>query len=482
LKVLSCLRQTGRCGALFLLLTVFSVYAEPDKAKLRGWLEAGKFSELDAELSAYQASYRQGASGDEEAFKAFVALTVIDSELRPAYDRWVERYPRSYAARLARAYYLSGMGWAARGSANASETARHRFQDMRSYFRDAMKDLQASIALDAKPVLSYAAMIRVARADGSFGDIGLYLGEALALDAKAYHARMSYLLGIRPEWGGSLDDMERFVADSRPSLRPHQAAKLQRVLDNSTARAELRPGERLAAANRYDAAVKHYDAVLAKRASPRGYAARGYAYARMNRHDKAIQDFDRAIELDPDDECCGNTRSSRGHSYLVTGALDKALPDLIHAAEERDDQWAARQLAGMYAYGWHGMKIDPARARPWCERAARQGDAWSMYCLGYVYRTGWGGQRDLAKGLYWMERAAERSIPGAQYDLGWIYWNGEDVSWNGYKALHWWLRAALQGDTLAQGRVWTIVGAPALILLLLVAWAALRQRRTRRAA
>jgi hypothetical protein len=190
----------------------FSLCAQPDKAALRELLAAERFAELDTQMSGYQAAYRKGEIDDDQAFQAFVALTVVDSELRPAYDRWVAQYPRSYAARLARAYYLSGLGWAARGYGYYRDTPGHRIEDMRGYFRDAMADLNASVALDAKPVLSYATMIRVARADRSFGDIAVYLEQALALDPKAYNARMSYLLGIRPEWGGSLEEIQRFVA------------------------------------------------------------------------------------------------------------------------------------------------------------------------------------------------------------------------------------------------------------------------------
>ena len=472
-------RRAAQAALLLLCCLSFSLCAQPDKVALRELLAAESFAELDAQLSGYQAAYRRGEINDDQAFQAFVALTVADSELRPAYDRWVAQYPRSYAARLARAYYLSGLGWAARSYGSFWETPRHRLDDMRGYFVEAMQDLKTSVALDTKPVLSYATMIRVARADRSFGDIAVYLEQALALDPRVYNARMSYLLGIRPEWGGSLEEMRRFVSEAGQVLPAEQAAKLQRVLDNSLARDELAPGEQLASLGQYDAAVKHYDAALAKWPSSRGYAARGFAYSRMKRHDKAIEDFDRALKLDPDDQCCGNTHSNRGYSYLATGALARALPDLIHAAEEMDDHWAARQLAGMYAYGWHGVGVDPKRARPWCERAARQGDAWSMYCLGHVYRTGWGGaQRDLARGLQWMQRAAERGIAGAQYELGWIYWSGEDVRWNGFKAFYWWLRAALQGDLLALGRVVTLATGPVLALLVLLGlWMAVRQRR-----
>jgi hypothetical protein len=70
--------KQGRCGVLFFVHPLsFSVWAEPDKTNLRGLLESGKFAELDAEMSAYQAAYRASTSGDEEASKAFMIIFLL---------------------------------------------------------------------------------------------------------------------------------------------------------------------------------------------------------------------------------------------------------------------------------------------------------------------------------------------------------------------------------------------------------------------
>jgi TPR repeat protein len=196
----------------------------------------------------------------------------------------------------------------------------------------------------------------------------------------------------------------------------------------------------------------------------------------------AVAYFDRSLEIDPDQYCSScNAYAGRAEARLALGERDKALPDLIHAAEAQDNHWALRQLAGMYAFGWHGATPNPPRARPWCERAARQGDPWSMFCIAHAYRTGWGGaQRDLAKGLQWMQRAAERDIPGAQYNLGWIHWNGEDVPYDPLRAVYWWGRAALQGEPLAQGRLLELAAFAALPLFALVVCIGILVRRRRR--
>ena len=57
----------------------------------------------------------------------------------------------------------------------------------------------------------------------------------------------------------------------------------------------------------------------------------------MNRYDEALQDFDRAIEIDPDSAW---PLARRGEYYLIVKQYDEALTDLNRAVElEKDDDW-----------------------------------------------------------------------------------------------------------------------------------------------
>src|SRR5215831_1873781 len=139
----------------------------PDRAKLRALFDSGNFAQLDAELSAWQATYRNGVISDEAAAEPFLLLLRVDPDLRPAYDRWVAQMPDSYVARVARAHYLAELGWFARGGALARDTTDAQFGDMRKYFADALKDTHASLRLDPKPSLGYGTAIGIARGTGS---------------------------------------------------------------------------------------------------------------------------------------------------------------------------------------------------------------------------------------------------------------------------------------------------------------------------
>jgi TPR repeat protein len=424
----------------------------PDTEKLRALLEGGNFAELDAALAVYQEAYRKGVIGDEEAAQPFIVLTRPDPDLKANYDKWIADKPNSYVARVARGYYLARLGYFARGTASAAKTTRVQFSDMNSLFWAAMEDLRISLRLDPKPVLSGGTLIWIGQGIGAREQMTSIVNDVIALDRHVYTARASYLAGLRPEWGGSLEEMERVIEGWRRLLEPRQIARFERMVEDAKWRTALAPAENLYRAKQYKEAAEHYTRALEKAPVARAFAMRGAAYAELGQHDKAIEDFNRALELDPDGECCSGTRSSRGRSYLRSGAADKALADFLVAAEN-EDAFAMRELALMYAFGRHGTKKDYVAGRRWCERSAKQGDGLSMYCIGSIHHAGLGVPKDPAKAAKWFEGAAKRGIPDAQADYAFMLWNGQGAPQDRGQAVTWWRAAAKQGNARAKSQL-----------------------------
>ncbi|MGH8642044.1 MAG: DUF4034 domain-containing protein [Burkholderiales bacterium] len=424
----------------------------PDVAKLRALFEAGNFNELDSLLAAYQEAYRKGAISDEEAARGIHAFARRDPDLRALYDRWVAAKPESYVARVARAHYLMQLGYLARGQAYARKTSAAQFGEMYALFQTALNDLAVAIKLDPKPVLAADILIDIAQALGAREPAANSLDAAIGLDRWTYTTRASYLATLRPEWGGSLEQMAATLEAWKPLLEPRQIARLSRMIEDAKSRAALAPAAALVETKRYADAIKLYDAALAQEPSARGFAMRGYCRAELGQHDKAIEDYNRALEIDPDGECCSGTRSSRARSYLHLKAVDKAMADLLVAANN-DDAFATRELAVMYAFGRHGVKRDYVAARQWCERSAKKGDGLSMYCIGSIHHAGLGVPKDPAKAARWFEGAAKRGMPDAQADYAYMLWHGQGVPQDRAQAVAWWRAAAKQGNARAQGQL-----------------------------
>lgn len=78
------------------------------------------------------------------------------------------------------------------------------------------------------------------------------------------------------------------------------------------------------------------------------YNNRGNAYDNLKEYDKAIEDYDKAIELDPK---FAYTYNGRGITYYKKGNYDKAKKDFDYAIKlDPDFSYAYGSLAEMYSY------------------------------------------------------------------------------------------------------------------------------------
>ena len=85
------------------------------------------------------------------------------------------------------------------------------------------------------------------------------------------------------------------------------------------------------------------------------FHSRGLAYHAKGQHDRAIQDYDEAIKLNPSDAIAFN---NRGFAYYEKGQHDRAIQDLDEAIK-LNPNWA-------FAYGNRGLTYSakvPARPR-----------------------------------------------------------------------------------------------------------------------
>ena len=98
----------------------------------------------------------------------------------------------------------------------------------------------------------------------------------------------------------------------------------------------------------YDRAIADFDkAIELKPDDAVAYNNRGNAYADKGKYDRAIADFDKAIELKPDDAVAYN---NRGAAYFKKGDHDQAIADFNKATDiDLDDAVAYNNRGNAYA-------------------------------------------------------------------------------------------------------------------------------------
>ena len=187
------------------------------------------------------------------------------------------------------------------------------------------------------------------------------------------------------------------------------------------------------------------------------YLGLGYSY--KNDHQKAIENFDKALQYQPDNQKIITSRQAS--IFELTGLKTNGIVDLssfninitddIRAAEGGNAK-KQTELGIIYESGL-GVPADLKKAVYWFNEAAKKGDAQAQYFLGHYYKKGIVVKQDLKEAVNLYTKAAKKGYISAQYDLGIFYTNGIDGIVNLNKAFYWYAKAAKKGDAQAQYNV-----------------------------
>ena len=207
-------------------------------------LQAGRYAELDVRMNGFQQAYRARTLGDLELLREFGAFARTDSILQANLDAWVQGYPGSYAARLARGIYYFKCGVVTRGKKYIDRTPAEQIRGMKVYLTQAREDLLASLPLDAMPLISYRYLIVIGMEYGERDRNREWLEKATALDPDSIVIRRPYMISLETRWGGSLDAMQEFLDVSRKvGASPDHLRMLAELIDRERQWLHKKPAE-----------------------------------------------------------------------------------------------------------------------------------------------------------------------------------------------------------------------------------------------
>lgn len=325
-------------------------------------LSTKQYQELEQRFQQYLDLYARNEITAEELADKFENFAKTPS-LEPRFDEWVNAFPQSYSARLARGIYRATTAWEKRGNDLARNTTDSQFRGFEETLKDAQSDLLLSLKLYARPVNSYRYLIRVSKGL-SLDDERDLLDAALKLDPKAMGPRFEYLDSITPKWGGSKRLMARFLEESNKSPMSDKHKKIieGKYYYSLGEQAKFQKDWRPAADNFY----KYY---LTNK-NPANLQMSGQALLDGDFKELAFERFDQLAKEHPQ---YAYGFELRGYLYeFHFKNIEKATEDYL-AASELGANWSQNRMGWFYMMGIN-VPVDYVKARHHLDLAAAQGN------------------------------------------------------------------------------------------------------------
>ena len=303
------------------------------KLQILAKLRNKDFTGLDDEFEQYQRAFEVNPTAELNEKVAFDAFATDDPAVDDQIAAWIKARPDSFAAHMAMGNYLSWRGWHTRGPATAAVTPAQQLEAMREFFLLSVDDLRAALKLKPKLAIAYAVLISEARGQHELDQLSALRGGALEHVPDSFIVREQIMESLYPRWGGTHELMADFAAESQAQVNRNPFVHwLLGFVDSDE-------GETLGLHGEYDGSVAALTEAIEKGGDYSGfYFNRGISYGFQKFYGKALQDFDRADELFPQDP---ELLMRRAYAYAMLRKAPQALADLefVKHFEEPDDSW-----------------------------------------------------------------------------------------------------------------------------------------------
>ena len=267
----------------------------PNKLQLLQSHRDSRFEALEAKLSTYRHVYETQRTKETEDVLIFAlhSFSNLDPALGEKLSQWVGRMPKSYLARMARGYYYRTLGHFFRGEGYPRMFQSEQGSKMRDYFRKAILDFSKALSLHPELGVAFGGLMTIAMIKGDRETLEDLFKRAIKIDPTSFDIRRRYIFSLQPKWGGSLEQMKAFIDSSKPFVSKNPGLKILRGYLPFT------QADRLAISDRRRKAIEFYNQALDLGKYWWFYYERGSNYYLLGEHEKAVADFNNALQLWP---------------------------------------------------------------------------------------------------------------------------------------------------------------------------------------
>lgn len=264
-----------------------------DLLTLHTLLLARNYGALDSAMAARRAEARADPARENRYVYAFDVFGSGDPALDAPIDAWVAHDTTRAIAWAARAHHRVARAWRARGTSFANELSVTQQERLHDWLRLAAGDAMQAASLDSTDIAGHLAMLDVTMLRGDDA-LGLrVVRDAIRRLPGSMLVRARYMYSLRPNWGGSLADMETFAATQQRDLRlnPHMTTLL--------GLADLERGETLAGDDQLQPAVAAYGRALSHGRHWRAFYDRARVYRDIEEPERTLADLEQAVAERP---------------------------------------------------------------------------------------------------------------------------------------------------------------------------------------
>jgi tetratricopeptide (TPR) repeat protein len=343
---------------IFSLLIVSQVQARVSEDELISLLKSKQYKKIELIFDALQNEFDKDITKEDAAWETFRALSRPYAGLEKYLDAWVNSKTNSPYSYLTRARLYVLMGWEYRGGKIAKKTSEKQFSKMEHYFEKALRDIDKAMSINPRLTESYLLLISIYKSLGE--DTWPMTKIALSYNPLSLQVRRSYLSSISPRWGGSIEEMETFMKESRLFYEKNPALKnLEGYFAYEKAEQALYfDRNHQQALQYYDEAVK-YEKV---RKDPDILLRKAIALEKVYSVEKdrsiiqlKVSAYDKAIDFDPNNIEALTRRAKIDHRL---GNFERALAAAEKAVKIAPESPYAHRVLGEIYY--HQKKLDAA--------------------------------------------------------------------------------------------------------------------------
>lgn len=287
-------------------------------------LQQEKFAELDALLESLQRDFEKDFLKETVLEEAFSAFSAYDAAMENRIHKWVQQFPQSYSALLARASYFESRAWASRGTRWAKETSSTQFEHMELNLNRAGQDVTSALKLKGELIVGFDLLISIEMVAPNSGNDRSLVDRALANWPNSFLIRKAYLHFLTPRWGGSYNEMQAFADEAQTYAHANPRLKFLHGF------IYVDQGDMLSHDKHFEQAIQAHTRALSYGDYWLFRFERAETYWRMDRYAEALEDVSRAIALYPQD---AENYVLRSKILFAMERFAEGVTDLLAACE-----------------------------------------------------------------------------------------------------------------------------------------------------